>query len=125
MPPCASNLRHHIMRANYVAYIFQHADQLQMDFESPDGHGWDADGNVVWTSVTPRRLMRYLQPRIERIVLVPMMKNTRMIWMWKMKMLVNFKKRECKVCDQNVHACNIVHDITSIEWATGLFFLPR
>ena len=47
MPPCSSNLRYHIMRANYVAYIFRHAGQLQMDLESPDGHGWNADGNVV------------------------------------------------------------------------------
>ena len=51
MPPCSSNLRYHIMRANYVAYIFRHAGQLQMDLESPDGHGWNADGNVVWSDI--------------------------------------------------------------------------
>ena len=39
------------MRANYVAYIFRHAGQLQMDLESPDGHGWNADGNVVWGDI--------------------------------------------------------------------------
>jgi hypothetical protein len=39
------------MRANYVADIFWHADQLLVELESPDEHGWDGDGNVVWSDI--------------------------------------------------------------------------
>ena len=49
MPPCESTLRYHIMRANYVAYLFRQADHLMMHLESPERHGWDADEKVVWS----------------------------------------------------------------------------
>ena len=49
MPPCKSNLHYHIMRANYVAYLFRQADHLVMHLESPERYGWDADGKVVWS----------------------------------------------------------------------------
>ena len=42
-------MRYHILRANYVAYLFRHADQLMLGLESAEKHGWDANGNVVWS----------------------------------------------------------------------------
>jgi hypothetical protein len=33
------------------AYIFRHADQLLIELESPDEHGWDGDGHVVWSDI--------------------------------------------------------------------------
>ena len=48
LPPCSSNLLLHIQRANYVAYIYRQADQLQLDLDSPTRHGWNAEGSVVW-----------------------------------------------------------------------------
>ena len=51
MPPCKTNLSYHIMRANYIAFLFRQADHLVMNLESPEGHGWDADGKVIWSNV--------------------------------------------------------------------------
>ena len=49
MPPCKSNFHYHIMRANYVAYLFRQAVHLIRHLESSEGYGWDADGKVVWS----------------------------------------------------------------------------
>ena len=95
MPPCSSNLRYHIMRAN-TSHTFSDTlvsyKWILKALTDMDGTQMEMLSGV--TSVTPRRLMRYLQQRIMRIVLAPMIKNTRKIWMWKLKMLVNFKKVE-------------------------------
>ena len=51
LPPCEANLKLHIMRANYVAWMFRRAGQLVLDLENPTSHGWDESGHVVWSSV--------------------------------------------------------------------------
>ena len=51
LPPCRDNLLLHVMRANYVGYIFRNADRLFMDVDDPTNHGWDEQMKVVWTSV--------------------------------------------------------------------------
>ena len=33
LPPCKNNLKYHIIRSNYVAYTFRHANQLVLDIE--------------------------------------------------------------------------------------------
>ena len=35
LPPCLDNLQFHVMRANYVGYIFRNADRLFMDVDDP------------------------------------------------------------------------------------------
>ena len=50
LPPCKENRRYHIMRSNYVAYIFQHADQLILDVMDPGNHGWDRERKIVWSN---------------------------------------------------------------------------
>ena len=47
MPPCAANLRLHIARSAYVAYIYRNADQLELDVRSPVEPGQDARGNAL------------------------------------------------------------------------------
>ncbi len=49
LPPCKENLQYHIMRSNYVSYIFRHADQLILDVMDPASHGWDSDRKVIWS----------------------------------------------------------------------------
>ena len=46
LPPCKNNLKYHIIRSNYVAYIFRHANQLVLDIEKAENHGWDEEGKV-------------------------------------------------------------------------------
>ena len=45
LPPCQENLKLYRRRANYVATIFNSANMLQMDLDSPLEHGWD--GNLA------------------------------------------------------------------------------
>ena len=45
LPPCKNNLKYHIIRSNYVAYIFRHANQLVLDAEKAENHGW-GEGKV-------------------------------------------------------------------------------
>ena len=51
LPPCRDNLQFHVMRSNYVGYIFRNADRLFMDIDDPTNHGWDEQMKVVWSSV--------------------------------------------------------------------------
>lgn len=51
LPPCATNLKFHIMRANYVAFIFRNAKNLILDLDDQTCHGWKEDGKVIWDSV--------------------------------------------------------------------------
>ena len=39
----------HIVRSNYVAYIFRHASELCMNLEPPSLHGWMGTA-VQWTN---------------------------------------------------------------------------
>ena len=49
LPPCKNNLKYHIIRSNYVAYMFRHANQLVLDTEKAENHGWDEEGEVCWS----------------------------------------------------------------------------
>ena len=40
LPPCFGNLELHLERSNYVAYIFRHANRLQLNLGQPSLHGW-------------------------------------------------------------------------------------
>lgn len=51
LPPCETNLKLHIIRANYVASIFRKANHLILDLDEPTNHGWDERGEVIWSSV--------------------------------------------------------------------------
>ena len=51
LPPCETNLKLHIIRANYVASIFRKANHLILDLDESTNHGWDERGEVVWSSV--------------------------------------------------------------------------
>ena len=50
LPPYKNNLKYHIIRSNYVAYIFRHANQLVLDIEKAENHGWDEEGKVCWSN---------------------------------------------------------------------------
>jgi hypothetical protein len=52
LPPRHDNLQYHIMRSNYVAYIFRTAGELFVDVDDPANHRWDEKGNVVWSNVS-------------------------------------------------------------------------
>ena len=47
LPPCLGNLSLHLKRSNYVAYIFRHSNNLQLNLEPPSHHGW-SDTCVEW-----------------------------------------------------------------------------
>ena len=49
LPPCKSNLRLHVMRANYVAWIYRNACSLIIEPESTENAGWNEDCNVQWS----------------------------------------------------------------------------
>ena len=51
LPPCKTNLKLHIIRANYVASIFRKANHLILDLDEPTNHGWDERWEVIWSSV--------------------------------------------------------------------------
>ena len=48
LPPCQKNLRHHIIRSNYVAYMFRHANNLHLNLEASSLHGWSGT-SITWT----------------------------------------------------------------------------
>lgn len=54
LPPCASSLHLHILRANYQCYVWKNAHKPYSDIPSPTQHGWVTDdaGKLVvqWTS---------------------------------------------------------------------------
>ena len=51
LPPCEENLKLHMRRAIYVATIFNSANILQMDLDSPFGDGWDENLAPVWSNI--------------------------------------------------------------------------
>ena len=40
LPPCFGNLELQSKRSNYVAYIFRHANRLQLNLDQSSLHGW-------------------------------------------------------------------------------------
>ena len=50
IPPCFENLRLHFKRSNYVSTIFQRAGELIMDLDNPVHHGWNEEGDSMWSS---------------------------------------------------------------------------
>ena len=60
LPPCKNNLKYHIIPSNYVAYIFHHANQLVLDIEKAENHGWDEEGKVCWSNECyPEEVFRF------------------------------------------------------------------
>jgi hypothetical protein len=102
------------MRANYVAYIFWHADQLLVELESPDEHGWDGDGNVVWSDICYPEEIDALLAGTESENSSSSDDDYEDDLDVEIEDTSEFWKGECKVCDQNVHACNAMHNMTSI-----------
>ena len=102
------------MRANYVAYIFWHADQLLVEFESPDEHGWDGDGNVVWSHICYPEEIDVLLAGTESENSLSSDDDCEDDLDVEIEDTSEFWKGKCKVCDQNVHACNAMHNMTSI-----------
>ena len=59
LPPCASSLKKHCLRANYQAAIWQRALEGCPDTPSPDGHGWTMQDSILvidWMEVQPAPL---------------------------------------------------------------------
>ena len=48
LPPCYENLLLHIKRANYVAYLVHHANELKPQLESYLQHAWDETAAATW-----------------------------------------------------------------------------
>ena len=51
LPPFPENLKLHMRRASYVARIFNSANMLQMDLDSPFQHGWNKNLATVWSDI--------------------------------------------------------------------------
>ena len=51
LPPCEANLKHHIVRANYVTLIFTNAYHLIFNLAETINHGLDVRGRIMWGSV--------------------------------------------------------------------------
>jgi hypothetical protein len=114
MPPCQSNLHHHIMRANYVAYIFWHADQLLVELESPDEHGWDGDGNVVWSDICYPEEIDVLLAGTKSENSSSYDNDYEDDLDVEIEDTSGFWKGKCKICDQNVPVRNAMHNMTPI-----------
>ena len=48
LPPCASTLRKHTARSNYICHIWKNAINQLQNLESFENYGWLADGNIEW-----------------------------------------------------------------------------
>ena len=48
--PSVDNLRLHSKRSNYVSAIYQRAGQLIMGLDDPVNHGWNEEGDSIWSS---------------------------------------------------------------------------
>ena len=49
LPPCQDNLNLHIDRACYIANFYSESTRLKMLLDSPSLHGWDIEGNAIWS----------------------------------------------------------------------------
>jgi hypothetical protein len=102
------------MRANYVAYIFWHADQLLVELESPDEHGWHGDGNVVSSDICYPEEIDVLLAGTESEKSSSYDNDYEYDLDVEIEDTSGFWKGKCKVCDQNVQACNAMHNMTPI-----------
>ena len=59
LPPCKSNLKFHIMRANYVANMYVNAVRLNC-LDDYTEHGWREDGTVEWDENYFKRYGKYI-----------------------------------------------------------------
>ena len=51
LPPYQENSKLRMRRANYVATIFNSANMLQMDLDTPFKHGWNENLATVWSDI--------------------------------------------------------------------------
>jgi hypothetical protein len=49
LPPCFENLHLHCRRSNYVSDIYQWSGELMMNLVDPTQHGWNENGDSVWS----------------------------------------------------------------------------
>eukprot|EP00795_Rhopilema_esculentum_P007884 gene7884-13767_t len=64
LPPCKANLIFHMMRSNYVAFLYRNADTLIISHDDPVNHGWDNKGRVTWSNESyPENVCELLIPR--------------------------------------------------------------
>ena len=47
LPPTSDCLLQHLKRANYQAFLWRHALEAMLDLESPEGHGWVRDRELL------------------------------------------------------------------------------
>lgn len=47
LPPTSDCLLQHLKRSNYQAFVWRHALEAMQDLESPEGHGWLRDGELL------------------------------------------------------------------------------
>lgn len=47
LPPTSDCLLQHLKRANYQAFVWRHALEAMQDLESPEGHGWVRDSELL------------------------------------------------------------------------------
>ena len=48
MPPCATTLKKHTARANYICRIWKNAIHPQQNLDAFENNGWLPDGNIDW-----------------------------------------------------------------------------
>ena len=51
LPPCQENLKLHMRKARYAATIFNSANKLQMNLDSPFEYRWDENPATVWSDI--------------------------------------------------------------------------
>ena len=47
LPPTSDCLLQHLKRSNYQAFVWRHSFEAMQDLESPEGHGWMRDGELL------------------------------------------------------------------------------
>jgi len=47
LPPTSDCLLQHLKRANYQAFLWRHALEAMQDLDSPEGHGWVRDRELI------------------------------------------------------------------------------
>ena len=57
LPPCSNSLKLHYSKANWQIYTWRNFLEKHLQIPSPDGYGWEQDGNGVfnikWNLVQP------------------------------------------------------------------------
>ena len=47
LPPTSDCLLQHLKQANYQAFVWRHSVEAMQDLESPEGHGWVRDRELI------------------------------------------------------------------------------